>query len=67
MEVTVNLTKTLAAAHARALASGHPVVIARDGVVLRMFPDRSEEVLKYIEKPTKVELGFYGIPPSLNS
>jgi len=51
------MTEALAAAHARAVASGHSIVIARGGVVLRIFSDGSEEVLKHIEKPMEVELG----------
>ncbi len=55
-EMIDEMTTALETAHTAALASG-PVVIARDGKVLRIFPDGREELVKYIEKPTTVEPG----------
>ncbi len=47
-----------AAAHARTLASGNVVVLSRDGDLLRLHPDGSEELIKLLEKPTTVRPGL---------
>ncbi len=46
------------------LASGDKVIIAENGQLIEISPDGSREVVKEIEKPTKVSKRFYTIKKS---
>lgn len=41
----------------RALATGNSVLIAREGKLIKVHPDRTEEFIKNIEPPVKIPVG----------